>query len=167
MRETGGHNLAHILLKRDVLAGLMFMGFATWGFLASGGLEMGALSEMGPAYFPRIVSSILMLLGIGIALTGFSGASPMLVKHWALRPILMILLASLAFAVLLERAGIVIAISVTVYIGVLAGERLRPLPLIALTAVLIIASVALFIWALGMQIPVWPRFVWARTWTFS
>jgi putative tricarboxylic transport membrane protein len=70
----------------------------------------------------------------------------------------MVTIASLAFALLLERAGIVIAITATVFIGALAGERLKWLPLIALTATLIIASIALFVWALGMRIPVWPSF---------
>jgi MFS superfamily sulfate permease-like transporter len=69
----------------------------------------------------------------------------------------MVSLASLAFAVLLERTGIVVALTTTVVIGVLAGERLKLIPLIALTATLILASIALFVWALGMRIPVWPR----------
>lgn len=143
-------------LRRDVFAGLMFIAFGLWGLAASYDLEMGTLSEMGPAYFPRVVSGLLIALGSAITCTGFFRHAAILELPWALRPILMVTIASLAFALLLERAGIVNAITATVFIGVLAGERLRWLPLIALTAGLIVASIALFIWALGMRIPVWP-----------
>jgi Tripartite tricarboxylate transporter TctB family len=146
------------LLKRDVLAGLMFIAFGSWGLIAAADLEIGTLAEMGPAYFPRAICGILILLGVAITLTGFPKGSATLVEPWALRPIAMVSIASLAFAALLERAGIVLAITATVFIGVRAGERLKLLPLVALTAALILASVALFVWALGMRIPVWPRF---------
>lgn len=146
-----------VVLRRDVFAGLMFIAFGLWGIAAAADLDMGALSEMGPAYFPRAVSSLLILLGLAITATGFSRNAVMLELPWTLRPILMVTIASLSFALLLERAGIVLAITATVFIGVLAGERLKWFPLIALTATLIIASIALFVWALGMRIPIWPN----------
>ena len=157
------HNLEHagrktVSLKRDVFAGLMFVTFGVWGLAAAYDLEMGTLSEMGPAYFPRAVSCLLILLGIAITATGFSKNAARLELPWALRPILMVTLASLAFALLLERAGIVLALSANVLIGVMAGQRPGWLTLIVLTTSLIVASIALFVWALGMQIPVWPNF---------
>jgi hypothetical protein len=147
-----------ISLRRDVCAGLMFIAFGLWGLAAAYDLDMGTLSEMGPGFFPRVVSGLLILLGIGIMATGFSKNAERLELPWTLRPILMIVIASLAFALLLERAGIVLAISANVFIGVLAGERPSVPALIVLTIALIVASIALFIWALGMQIPIWPRF---------
>ena len=45
----------------------MFVAFGVWGLVAAADLDMGTLSEMGPAYFPRSVSSLLILLGIAIA----------------------------------------------------------------------------------------------------
>ena len=146
------------MLRRDVLAGLMFVAFGLWGIVAAADLEMGTLSEMGPAYFPRAVSCLLILLGLAVTATGFSKDAVILELPWALRPILVITMASLAFALLLERAGIVLAITATVFIGVQAGERLKWLPLVALTAGLIIGCIALFIWALGMRMPIWPNF---------
>lgn len=161
--SSGSQSLNHpagtgLRLRRDVFAGLLFIAFGLWGLAASYDLDAGTLSEMGPAFFPRVVSGLLIALGVGITCTGFSRNAVTLRLPWTLRPILMVTIASLAFALLLERAGIVIAITATVFIGALAGERLKWLPLIALTATLIIASIALFVWALGMRIPVWPSF---------
>lgn len=146
-------------LKRDLFAGLMFVAFGGWGLLAGYDLEAGTLSEMGPAYFPRIVSCLLILLGLGIAVSGLSRDAEPIRLPWSLRPVLMITLASLAFALLLERAGIVVAITTTILIGAFAGERPGWLTLFGLIVSLIIASIALFVWALGMQIQIWPRFI--------
>jgi hypothetical protein len=153
-----GRGRKGVALRRDVFAGLMFVAFGLWGLAAAADLEMGTLSEMGPAYSPRAVSGLMILLGLAVTATGFSKGAAILELPWALRPILMVTIASLAFALLLERAGIVLAITATVFIGILAGERLKWLPLVALTVALIIGSIALFIWALGMRIPVWPNF---------
>lgn len=145
-------------LKPDVLAGLMFMAFAGWGFAVSAGLDGGSSSEMGPGYFPRLVSGILMVLGVAIAVLG--GLKPLSVPHasWSLRPIVMLSLASLAFAGLLERGGIVLALCAAVFIGVFAGERPKLLPLLLLTATLVLVSIVLFIWGIGIPLPIWPRF---------
>lgn len=145
-------------VRRDVCAGLMFIAFGLWGFAAAYNLETGTLSEMGPGFFPRAASSLLILFGLAIGATGLTKNAARLELPWTLRPILMIVIASLAFALLLERAGIVLAISANIFIGVLAGERPSLPVLLLLTMSLIAASIVLFVLALGMQIPIWPRF---------
>jgi hypothetical protein len=162
IQNAGRHTKA---LRLNVFAGLMFVTFGLWGLGAAADLDMGTLSEMGPAFFPRAVSGLLILLGLAIAATGFSRNAVMLELPWTMRPILMVTIASLSFALLLERAGIVLAITATVFIGGLAGERLKWFPLFALTTILIVASIALFIWALGMRIPVWPNVSGILPWT--
>jgi hypothetical protein len=144
------------LLRVDVLAGLMFMAFAAWGFWASLYLDPGTSVSMGPGYFPRLISGLLLALGVLITGAGLLPAAAAVVEGWSIRPLLFVSLAALAFALLLQRAGIVIAISVTVIIGSFAGERLRPFDLLLLIGLLVIASIALFVWAIGIPLPVWP-----------
>ena len=143
-------------LKVDVLAGFMFMAFAAWGFWASFELDPGTSVSMGPGYFPRLISGVLLALGIAIAGAGFLPAAPAVAEDWSIRPLLFVSMAALAFALLLQRAGIVIAISVTVIIGSFAGERLRPFDLLLLIGLLIFASIALFVWGIGIPLPIWP-----------
>jgi hypothetical protein len=145
-------------LKPDLFAGLMFMAFAAWGFAASAELDGGSSGEMGPGYFPRLVSGILMALGLGIAVLGVLSPPAAPLGTWKLRPIVMVSLAALAFTLLLQKGGIVLAISTAVLIGVFAGERPKLLPFIALTATLVFASIALFIWGIGIPLPIWPSF---------
>jgi len=144
------------LLKVDVLAGFMFMAFAAWGFWASLDLDPGTSVSMGAGYFPRLISGLLLALGIAIAGAGFLPAAAAVAEDWSIRPLLFVSVAALAFALLLQRAGIVIAISVTVIIGSFAGERLRPFDLLLLIGLLIFASIALFVWGIGIPLPIWP-----------
>ena len=148
------------LLKRDVVAGLMFVAFAVWGFWASADLDFGSSREMGPGYFPRLLSLIVLSLGVGILITGFvDGGQPGL-PNWQMRPIGFVSLSGLAFAALLYRGGIVAAITATVIVGSLAGTRPRPIALILLSGVLALASIGLFVWAIGIPLPIWPS--WNR-----
>lgn len=143
--------------KADVLSGLMFMGAAAWGFMASAGLDPGSAMAMGPGYFPRLVSGLLLALGLAIVIAGLATGNGTGVGAWVLRPIVLVSLAGLAFALLLERAGLVLAIIAVVAIGALAGSRFEPGPLALLTAALIVASVLLFVVGIGLPLPIWPR----------
>jgi hypothetical protein len=78
-------------------------------------------------------------------------------EGFALRRIGLISLSGLAFAALLQRAGIIVAIAVTVAIGSLAGERPPLLRLGLLIAALIAAAIALFVWGIGIPLPIWPQ----------
>src|SRR5215212_7419516 len=104
-------------LKMDVLAGLMFMAFAAWGFATSFELDPGTSMSMGPGYFPRLISGVLLALGIAIVGTGLRPAAASIAGNWSIRPLLFVSIAALAFALLLQRAGIVIAIAITVLVG--------------------------------------------------
>jgi Tripartite tricarboxylate transporter TctB family len=144
------------LLKVDVLAGFLFIAFAAWGFVASRELEVGTSMSMGPGYFPRLISGLLLALGIAIAGVGFVTPAAPFVRSWSIRPLLLVSVAALSFALLLQGMGIVIAISVTVIIGSFAGERLRPFDLLLLVVSLILASIALFVWGIGIPLRIWP-----------
>jgi hypothetical protein len=146
------------LLTRDVFAGLMFIGFAAWGFWAASDLAAGTATDIGPAYVPRLIAIVLLGLGVIILGIGLLGAERRRLPAWPLRPISFVTLACLAFALLLQRGGIVLAITVTVAIGSFAGRPPHLVTLLLLDAALVIASVGLFIWGLGLPIPIWPSF---------
>ena len=153
------------LLRRDALAGLMFIAFSAWGFAVCADLEAGTASEMGPGYFPRLVSGIVLLLGVAIVINAVREAVPLPVAAGRWRPSVCVSLACLVFAALLEPAGVVAAIAATVLVGALAGERPRAPALLALIAGLALATVALFIWGLGIPMSIGPDWeVIARRW---
>jgi hypothetical protein len=72
------------------------------------------------------------------------------------RPLLVSLVAILLFALALQWLGVVAAIAVLVLVGAYASSDVRIPQVLALAAFLIIFSVAIFVWLLGLPLPLWP-----------
>jgi putative tricarboxylic transport membrane protein len=143
------------LLSKNLLAGLMFVGFGLLGLWLARDLDTGSASDMGPGYFPRAICALLIVLGGTLAATGLSrtGDPP---EPWALRPLLLITVSALAFALLLKPLGLVATLAVTTLLAGAAGRMLRPAALLALAAALIAVNVGIFVVLLKMPIPLWP-----------
>lgn len=139
----------------DIASALLICAVAAFGLWAGRDWEVGTLASMQAGFFPRLIC--LMLLALGLLTLGLAlwrkGAA---LEGWAWRPGLAITLAVLAFAAVLDRAGLVLAILALVGIGGFAGRPLRPLPFATLWATLATACVAIFSWGLGLPLPIWP-----------
>ncbi len=155
--------------QKDFFSGLMFTlvgaGFA-WG---ATNYNVGTGARMGPGYFP-------LLLGIFLAVLGAFITFYSLVEHtedgepvgkFAWKPIVFILGANLIFGVLLgglpsiglPPMGLIAAIYALVIVASKAGETFNLKEVLILATVLAVGSYVAFIWALKLQMPVWPAFI--------
>ena len=155
--------------QKDFFAGLMFavtgVAFA-WG---ASTYNVGNGARMGPGYFPLMLGVVMALIGLGIMFTGLSveTESGDKIGKWAWKQIVFIIGANLAFGVLLgglpsigvPAMGMIIAIYALVIIGSLAGNEFNFKKVLVLATVLAIGSYIAFIWALKLQIQVWPTFI--------
>jgi hypothetical protein len=57
---------------------------------------------------------------------------------------------------MIEPLGLVLSLAVLTLLSAAAGPPFRPLEAIALTAALIVLSVGVFVYALGLPLNVWP-----------
>jgi hypothetical protein len=113
------------------------------------------MHRMGPAMFPTLVGALLAALGLIIALRAFALDGPP-VPRFEARPIVVSLLAIVLFGVALQWLCLVAAVAVLVLAGAYAARDVRPLENLALAAVMIVFSVAVFVWLLGLPLPLWP-----------
>jgi putative tricarboxylic transport membrane protein len=147
------------LARREVLAGLMFVGVGAFGLWASWGYHIGTAIDMGTGYVPRLLCWILVGLGAIIVVQGAfaNGAFTVGADASPWRPLLFVPLSILIFAFSIERLGVVVATILLVAVGACAGRGLRTLE-VAVTAIVLIAfTVAVFIWGLGLTIRIWPE----------
>jgi len=155
-------SLGHILMRKDVLTGLLFMVFAAFGLWLSRDYPIGTAVRMGTGYIPRLLCWILLGLGALIALQGgvakARGADLQVSVAGAWQPVVFVTGALVVFALTLERLGMVVAIALLCGIGAVAARALKPVETIVAAAVLIVLSWAIFIVGLGLAIPVWPEF---------
>jgi putative tricarboxylic transport membrane protein len=140
---------------RDFWAGLIFVAIGGGFVLLAQEYRLGDMHRMGPALFPTLVGALLAALGALIALRAFAVDGPP-VPRFEARPILVSLLAIVLFAIALQWVGLVAAVAVLVLIGANATRDVRLLDVLALAAVMVVFSVAVFVWLLGLPLPLWP-----------
>jgi len=58
--------------------------------------------------------------------------------------------------VLIEPLGLVVSLAVLTLMAALSGGRFRPMETLMLAAVLIVFSVGVFVYALGLPLTIWP-----------
>ncbi len=155
--------------QKDFFSGLMFtLVGAAFAFGATN-YNVGTGARMGPGYFP-------LLLGIFLAVLGGFITFYSLVEHtedvepvgaFAWKPIVFILGANIVFGVLLgglpsiglPPMGLIAGIYALVFIASKAGEVFVVKDVFILATVLAVGSYVAFIWALKLQMPVWPAFI--------
>jgi Tripartite tricarboxylate transporter TctB family len=144
-----------IRAPKDFWSGVMFLGFAAVAFLSARGYSLGSAGKMGPGYFPLLLSGVLALLGA--ILVGRSLVLPgEPLPHFVPLPLAIIVVAVGLFAALIEPFGLVVALAVLVPLSAYAGAGARLRETLALTAALILFSLGVFVYVLGLSLPVWP-----------
>ena len=147
--------------QRDFWAGAMFLvvgvGFA-WGSTV---YSFGSSARPGPGYFPfglGVILAILCAIELFKALAIESeGGDPIGGVAW--RPLLVIIGSIVVFGAALPRLGMVITLPLLIIIAALAGDEFKWKEAIINSIVLTIASWVIFIWGLGLIIPLWPTFI--------
>jgi putative tricarboxylic transport membrane protein len=140
---------------RDFWAGLIFIAIGGGFVLLAQQYRLGDMHRMGPAMFPTLVGALLAALGLIIAVRAFALDGAALPRLEA-RPIGVSILAIVLFGIALQWLGLVAAVAVLVLVGAYAARNVRPLENLALAAALIAFSVGVFVWLLGLPLPLWP-----------
>ena len=141
---------------KDFWAGLIFVAIGGAFVLLAQRYRLGDLHRMGPAMFPTLVGALLAVLGAVIALRGLVTDGPP-VPGFHARPIGVSLVAIVLFGVTLQWLGLIAAVAVLVLVGAYAAQGTRLRETVVLAAVMIVFSVAVFVWLLGLPLPLWPN----------
>jgi hypothetical protein len=140
---------------KDFWAGLTFVAIGGGFVLLAQQYRLGDMHRMGPAMFPTLVGALLAALGLIMALRSFArDGAP--ISDFHARPIVVSLLAIVLFGIALQWLGLVAAVAVLVLSGANAARDVRQLDNLALAAGMIVFSVAVFVWLLGLPLPLWP-----------
>jgi len=146
------------LLSKDFLSGLMFIAFGLIALYFGQKLALGTPVRMGPGYVPRMLSLILLGLGVIICIVALvAGSEP--VEKPKLKPIGLVTVGVICFALLFERAGLLPALVVLILIASLANDEFKLIEVIGNMIVLAVLCTVVFKVGLGMNISI-IRGVW-------
>jgi putative tricarboxylic transport membrane protein len=141
---------------KNIASGALLVAIGSFFAYSGRGLEVSSVSNMGPGYFPLVLSALLIVLGIVVmAGSGRSieegpgqSAGPV---PW--RGIALLTGALLFFACLVRPLGLGPALGGAVAISCFASQRWRLVPSLVLTASMVACGWAVFIRLLGIPIP--------------
>jgi hypothetical protein len=154
-----------MLRRKNVLAGLMFIAIAAVGLWASRNYPVGTALRMSTGYVPRLLCWLLMGLGAIVLVQGLLAPEPAEAARERapedgavaqLRPVVVVTIGLIAFALALETLGLVLSILVLTAIASLATRELKLWETLAAAVGLSLLTWAIFIVGLGLPIPVWP-----------
>ena len=146
------------LLSKDFLSGVMFIAFGLVALYFGRNLQMGTTVRMGPGYVPHMLAYIMMSLGgILTVVSLVTQGEPTEAPKW--KPITMVTVGIICFALLFESAGLIPALVVLILIASLGGDEFKITEVILNMVVLSILCIIVFKVGLSMNISV-IRGVW-------
>ena len=143
---------------KDFHAGLLFMAFGLAAVVVSGSYAMGSASRMGPGYLPRALGILLLVFGAVLSLRGFRStdeAQP----RWNIGPLLVVLFSVGFFSLTAKWLGLVVASLALVFIASMASKEFRWKEALVSGAILGLAAMVVFVYGLGLPLPIWPTFI--------
>lgn len=140
---------------KDLAAGLLFMGFGGVSIIVGSEYSIGTAARMGPGYFPRVLGGLLVALGAAIAMRALRSHGPGL-EPGALAPVAIVLAAVVLFGLAAPYLGLIGSAFLVVVVASRANRAFRPAEAVVSGALLAAASVAVFVYGLGLQLEPWP-----------
>jgi hypothetical protein len=143
---------------RDFYAGLLFVAFGIAALVFAQSYALGSAARMGPGYFPRLLG--VLLVGLGALQSLFSlRPGTELQPDWHWRPLFILLLSVCLFILITPWFGFVVAAIALVFVSSMASREFRWRQALIVGAIQGTAAAALFVYGLGLPLPVWPRFI--------
>ncbi len=145
------------LLKapQDFYCGLLYIGVGILGIWVGADYPRGTPVRLGTGVFPAILSWGLVVIGLIVMVQGLMTAGPP-IGRIAWRPVILISLAATSFALLIETAGLIIAMVVMMILARFAGDDHSNKEFGIFAVIMVLMALGIFVWGLEMPLKVFP-----------
>lgn len=142
---------------QDFFGGMALILLSLIAFVASAELPGMRGFAFGPGTAPRLFSTVLALLAVGVVVSGVLTKGPN-ISRYDLRGIICILSAILTFAATIRPLGLVVAAFSTVIVCAAAAKDVRWMETVIWAVILTAFCSVLFPYGLNLPFQLWPRF---------
>jgi len=140
-------------MTKGFLSGAMYAAIGAFAVYFASGYRFGSLARMGPGYFPTALGVLLIAVGV-ICMARAIYQGDVAVEGIAWRPLALIFAATFGFGVLLPLLGLPLALLYLIGVGSLASRLFSlDLTFVAGMAFFVIACIGLFVYGLGLSMP--------------
>lgn len=145
--------MSKIRNPKDFWTAILYVSIGSIFLAVSREYPMGSALKMGPAYFPTILSSLLILIGvISLARSFIQQGTP--IGSFTFRGLLLVTAATLLFGLIVRGAGLIIALPALVIVSACGSIRFRWMESLALAAGLTLFCMLVFLKGLGVPLPI-------------
>ena len=138
---------------KDFWTGIIYISVGSAALIISRDYDMGTAVKMGPAFFPTILSVLLMVIGIISVLRSFlKSGSPIGVVAW--KGLVLILASTLLFGMIVRGAGLIIALPLLVIVSASASARFSWKISLLESIGITVFSIVIFLKGLGVPLPI-------------
>lgn len=140
---------------RDVISGGLVVGIGIAFLYFGSGLRVGTASRMGPGYFPMALSLIMICLGLAIVVNSLrapNGDGGSLSVPWG--TLGLIIGSVVFFALTLKGLGLFVSMALCILASASASRYAKWRASAALAVLLSVGCVAVFVWGLGLSMPI-------------
>jgi Zn-dependent protease len=138
---------------RDFWAGTIYLALAVAVLWIGRAYPLGSSARMGPGYFPAALGLLLAVFGAASVARSFVRAGEP-ITPFAWRPLLLVLGSVVAFGLLVNGLGALIALPILILIAAMASRYSRPdATSVAALIGMTVFCVLVFIKGLGMPMP--------------
>lgn len=146
-------------LSERSLGGVAMVLIGAVVLVSTSGLDSGTFAEIGPGLIPRVLATLLLVLGVAVSISGFTtqnedGQTSHL--HWSPRALVCILGAAVLFGMTVRGVGLTLAAPLAMLTAGLASKETKWIELAIFAATLTTFCTILFRFLLRLPIPVAP-----------
>lgn len=143
--------------QRAFASGALFLAFAIFFFVEALAYPAGTAAKMGPGYFPRLLAIVLAAIGLIVIFSALKpAAESQVLRKWDFKGLAWVTGSVVLFGALLFPLGLVGALFVLIMVSSQASHEFTWTGALANAAVLIALCLAVFVYGLGLPLPVWP-----------
>jgi hypothetical protein len=138
---------------KDLWAGIIYIAVGAAAIIIARDYGMGTPRKMGPAFFPVILSVLLIVIGIASLVRSFvQPGTP--IGGFAIRGTLLVTGATVLFGVIVRGAGMIIAMPLLVIVSAYASKHFGWRTSILLAVGITAFCILIFLKGLGIPLPI-------------
>ncbi len=139
---------------QDLGAGLLFLLFGFAGMFLGRELDIGTARNMGPGYFPMLISGLIVLVGLIVVGRSFSVDGPA-IERLQFRPIFVLLVALAIFSFFIREIGVVLTSILMIVVAAYARPKVGIVETLAFAVCVAVFVAVVFVFGLNQPMPLW------------
>lgn len=141
----------------DFGAGVLMLATGLFTIAFSWDLAHGTALNMGPGYFPRYVAGLLLVVGGALVWRSMRSEGALLFRL-KIRPFVAVVSAIVFFSLFVRDLGLALTAFGTIVIASLASGEMKIVTTLLVAVGMAVTVCLVFIYGLGVVLPVWPQF---------